>query len=269
MDIGFEAKVCHIGFSIGFFSKDYIILWADKVITILDVPDIPDIVFDLSMVKKTEDIPRLLMELCENSKEEKALKTIVGMISFNYKIKQLSLYETCEFLYRLSNYVDSDHSWFSYLYVITGNLELALDGYGDVDTSREEIEEFLAEHEEYSKSFDPTFVPKKPIPTECKPKKEHVVIDVSRVYAATDLQIILKHELDFPDHYGMNWDAFWDVITGMVKLPGKLTISGWSVLKVRFPKEAEMLEKLIKEYIARYPNEHFVKINDKIPNRIG
>lgn len=255
MDIGFEAKVCHIGLSIGFFSKDHIIVWADKVIDLLEVTVIPDMVFDLSMVKKEADIPRLLIELCTNTKEEKALKTIVGMISLSYKNKHYTLYETCETLYRLSNYVDSDHEWNGYLYAITGNLERAMDGYGDVDTSREELEEFLLEHEKYSELFHLNSLPNQPLITEFKPRKEHILLDVSRVVAPADLHMILKRQLDFPDVYGMNWNAFWDAITGMVKLPMKITITGWEVLEERLPKEADSFKKLLKDYSLRYTNE--------------
>lgn len=257
MDIRFEAKVCHIGLTIGFFSKAHIVAWADNVIDFLEVTDIPDLVFDLSMVKKEEDIPQLLIDLSPNTEEEKALQTIVGMINFSYKSKQYNLYETCELLYRLSNYVDFEHEWKSFLYTITGNLELALDGYGDVDTSRKEIEMFLAKHEEYSALFDMVLVPNQPLVTEFKPRKEHILLDVSRVFTPVDLHMILKRQLDFPDVYGMNWNAFWDAITGMVKLPKKITITGWSVLLERFPEEAKTLDRLLKDYSLRYTKDDF------------
>ncbi|MGD8189881.1 barstar family protein [Brevibacillus ginsengisoli] len=257
MDIGFEAKVCHIGFSIGYFTKEYIISWSDKVISTLEVPEIPDNIFDLSMAKKTEDISGLLTSLISlDTNEDEALKTIVGMICLNYRDQQLSLYETCELLYRLSNYVDSDHVWNTYLYDITGRLEIALDGYGDVEVSLVKIERFLVEHEGFSTHFDPTFVPTRPLIKEFKPKMEHVIIDVSKVFSAFDLQLRLKNELDFPDFYGMNWNAFWDAITGMVKMPQKLTISGWSVLMKRLPDESKMLEDLLLKYKAQY-NHNF------------
>ena len=124
------------------------------MVDLLEIKDIPETVFDLSVVKKEEDIPHLLSKLITDREEEKSLQTIVGMINFSYKSKQYTLYETCELLYRLSNYVDFEHEWRSFLYGITGNLELALDGYGDVDSSRKEIEMFLAKHEEYSALFD-------------------------------------------------------------------------------------------------------------------
>ncbi|KMZ44795.1 hypothetical protein AC624_04535 [Bacillus sp. FJAT-27238] len=92
---------------------------------------------------------------------------------------------------------------------------------------------------------------------EFKPRKELILLDVSHVVAPADLHMILKCQLDLPDVYGMNWNAFWDAITGMVKLPMKLTITGWGVLEERLPKEANSLKKLLKDYSLRYPNENF------------
>ncbi|TKI54924.1 ribonuclease inhibitor [Brevibacillus antibioticus] len=85
----------------------------------------------------------------------------------------------------------------------------------------------------------------------------HILLDISRVVAPADLHIILKRKLDFPDVYGMNWNAFWDAITRMVKLPKKITISGWDVLEERLPKEADSLNELLKDYSVRYTNEIF------------
>ncbi|MGC5327676.1 barstar family protein [Brevibacillus sp. SYSU BS000544] len=260
MNIGYEAKVCHIGFSIGYFTKEYIISWADKVITILESSDIPEIVFDLSMVKKVEDIPEMLHRLSHRIDQEEALKIIVEMIHQNYKNKQLSLHETCEFLYRLSNHVDPHHKWNDYLYVITGNLEVALDGYGDVDASIAEIEEFFKENGKNSECFDLNYVPNKPTLIELKLRKDHVIIDVSKVFAISDLQLMLKNGLDFPDFYGMNWNAFWDAITGLVKMPRKLTFTQWGVLENRFSEEAKILETLLNKYSQSHPNDNFIVV---------
>lgn len=53
------------------------------------------------------------------------------------------------------------------------------------------------------------------------------IIDVTEIKTAKELQEKLKKELDFPEFYGMNWDAFWDTITGLVELPERLMIKGW------------------------------------------
>lgn len=257
MIIKFESKCIHIAYSIGLFSKEQIIIWADRIIERFDVPEIPDAVFDLSMVKKEEDIPRLLIELGTSQEEDKALKTVVGILNQSYKNCQNTLYEICEYLYRLSNYVDRDHDWSGYLYAIIGNLETALDGYGDVDTSIEEIEEFLTENEEHFRLFDHQLSPNEPNMSEFKPRREFVNIDVSQVFAPLDLHMTLKRQLDLPDIYGMNWNAFWDAITGMVKLPKKINITGWSVLVQRFPEEAKTLRGILTDYSLSYNRENF------------
>jgi len=263
MDINFEAKVCHIGFTIEFLSKDHIRAWADKVIELLEVTDIPHAIFDLAMVNKDEAIPPLLIQLGANMDEEKALKTVVGLINSNYKNGHFTLYETCEFLYQISNYVDIDHHWNRYLYLLTGNLEVALDGYGEVEAALKEVEDFLSTYEDYSSLFELTHVPNKPILKEFNLRKEQVVIDASKVFAPSDFHSILKRELGFPDFYGMNWDAFWDAITGLVKMPKTITITGWDVLEERFPEVASTFKELINKYNVRYSNENFTVVYEK------
>ncbi|WP_289136482.1 barstar family protein [uncultured Brevibacillus sp.] len=82
-------------------------------------------------------------------------------------------------------------------------------------------------------------------------------MDVSPVLTPADLHMILKRQLDLPDVYGMNWNAFWDAITGMVKLPKKITITGWSVLLERIPEEAKTLARLLNDYSLRYTTDDF------------
>jgi len=257
LDIRLEAKVCHIGYSIGFMSKDHIISWADRVIHIMEVPVIPDRVFDLSMVKDTRDIPRILEELGANAKEDVALKVIVGLIHAHYRGNDFTLYEACELLYRVGTYVDLDHVWHRFLYEITGNVELAVDGYGEITSAKQEMETFLAGHEEYTALFSHGFVPSLPESFELKPKKELVSIDVSRIGVSKDIHIMLSRELDFPDFYGSNWNAFWDAITGLVKMPRKLRLSGWRVFRERFPEEAVRLRGLLEEYKRSYSQTTF------------
>ncbi|GED70263.1 hypothetical protein BRE01_39650 [Brevibacillus reuszeri] len=258
MKISFEATVCYISFTIGLYSIDQIKAWADTIIDRLEAPDIPEIIYDLSIAKKETDILRLLRELITYQETDIALKTVVGILNQSYRIKQITLYEVCEYFYRLSHYVDSDHEWKSYLYEIAANLESAVDGYGEVDRSKIELDHFLNKHLEYVYLFNLNLSPNEPKMTEFVPRKESIVIDVSRVFAPLDLHLVLKRQLDLPDMYGMNWNAFWDAITGMVKLPRKITISGWSVLDERFPEEAKTLRKILTDYSVRYGSENFL-----------
>ena len=46
--------------------------------------------------------------------------------------------------------------------------------------------------------------------------KEKYTIDFRDARSYADIHDIIKKELDFPDHYGKNLDAFWDCLTDMV-----------------------------------------------------
>lgn len=56
------------------------------------------------------------------------------------------------------------------------------------------------------------------------------VIDVSAARTSKQLYLLLKDNLQFPDHYGENWDAFWDVITDEGGLPDIVEFVGWDWL---------------------------------------
>lgn len=75
-----------------------------------------------------------------------------------------------------------------------------------------------------------------------------LVIDVTEAASPTALQRILKQSLGMPDWYGMNWDAFWDGITGLIRLPDTLVFEGWHLYKARCPEDARVLERLMEAY---------------------
>ncbi|MFD6509222.1 barstar family protein [Bacillus sp. NPDC060175] len=73
-----------------------------------------------------------------------------------------------------------------------------------------------------------------------------MVIDVSNIYSAKELHLLLKEKLEFPDFYGENWDAFWDCITGFVfPLPNKMIFNGWSKLEKRLPTDAKIMKECL------------------------
>lgn len=83
-------------------------------------------------------------------------------------------------------------------------------------------------------------------------RKEIIIIDVSKINTSRELHSILKKELEFPTFYGMNWDAFWDTITGLVELPKKLVIKGWDNIVSILPNDAEIIQKLLDEFNEKY-----------------
>ncbi len=75
-----------------------------------------------------------------------------------------------------------------------------------------------------------------------------VTIDVSTVRTSKQLHLLLKDNLQFPDHYGENWDAFWDVITDEDGLPDIVEFVGWNLLSQRLPEDAGYLKSCLADY---------------------
>ncbi|EAC8434573.1 barnase inhibitor [Listeria monocytogenes] len=87
----------------------------------------------------------------------------------------------------------------------------------------------------------------------CASAKKEVTIDLKKVSTKEELQILLKQELDFPDYYGENWDAFWDTITGLVELPEEIIFEHWSDLEESIPDEANWLKEILENFNKKYP----------------
>ncbi|WP_248504004.1 barstar family protein [Streptomyces sp. D2-8] len=81
---------------------------------------------------------------------------------------------------------------------------------------------------------------------------DSLVIDLTEVRDAEELQRLLQQELMFPDFYGRNWNAFWDAITGLVDLPHELTFTGWAAFSAVLPAEARKLRELLDDYLSEY-----------------
>ena len=69
------------------------------------------------------------------------------------------------------------------------------------------------------------------------------VIDFSN--CTNDLHGIIKKELEFPDWYGRNLDALWDLLTGYMYVPAYITI----IYKPKNPESKRSQE--LGEYIDR------------------
>lgn len=75
-----------------------------------------------------------------------------------------------------------------------------------------------------------------------------MIIDLGQIGSVQELHLKFKTELGFPDFYGMNWDAFWDAITGLVDMPEELIIINFEKLEEELPTDAEILRELITEF---------------------
>jgi RNAse (barnase) inhibitor barstar len=80
-----------------------------------------------------------------------------------------------------------------------------------------------------------------------------IEIDLTNVSSSEELHTALKEALEFPSFYGMNWDAFWDAITGLVEMPETLRFKGWAVFSQRHPEEAHYLSSCLDDMTLQYP----------------
>lgn len=84
-------------------------------------------------------------------------------------------------------------------------------------------------------------------------RKALVEIDVSTVRTAEELHLLLMDALDFPGYYGCNWNAFWDAIRGLVEMPIRLRLRGWTRLVERLPEDAQLMQDCLDDLAAQYP----------------
>ncbi|WP_017557454.1 barstar family protein [Nocardiopsis baichengensis] len=87
-------------------------------------------------------------------------------------------------------------------------------------------------------------------------------IDVGYVSSSHRLHMILKLALGFPDMYGHNWNAFWDAITGLVPIPGRIRLCGWSELVETLPDDAHLLHEQFLRYQEEQPGKLYVEYVD-------
>ena len=80
-----------------------------------------------------------------------------------------------------------------------------------------------------------------------------VTIDLSDINSPRQLHAALASALGFPSFYGMNWDAFWDAITGLVHMPQQLELRGWPAFATRLPAEAAILQRILARMAQDMP----------------
>lgn len=85
-------------------------------------------------------------------------------------------------------------------------------------------------------------------------KQNMLILNVSTVENSTELHCLLKNNLKLPDFYGMNWDAFWDAITGIIELPGTLIFEGWNNVEEKLPKDSQVFINLLNDFNEQHPH---------------
>lgn len=91
-------------------------------------------------------------------------------------------------------------------------------------------------------------------------QKEKYILDFSNINSAEDMHKIIKCEFNFPDYYGMNWDAFWDCMTDMVGTRLDIEVIGLDKIYSKFAKSVDILIDSLRDLKHIY--------NDKYSNLI-
>lgn len=79
--------------------------------------------------------------------------------------------------------------------------------------------------------------------------KDPYVLDFSKVESYYHMHFIIRDSFDWPQYYGCNWDAFWDLLTNMVGRPLHIEIKGMEKLENDYPEDIEKMMRVLKELI--------------------
>ena len=83
---------------------------------------------------------------------------------------------------------------------------------------------------------------------------ETLKVDVGPATTRQELHRLLAEAFHFPDYYGQNWDAFDECIRH-VELPSRVEIVGFEALRLRLPREAELLQRCVADFIEESESE--------------
>ena len=86
--------------------------------------------------------------------------------------------------------------------------------------------------------------------------KDLYTLDFSKVNYINEVHQIIKDELDFPDYYGMNWDACWDCLTDMIGDPLHIEILGMEQIQNKFPSEVKIMLEIFKD-LKHWDNDNY------------
>ena len=78
-------------------------------------------------------------------------------------------------------------------------------------------------------------------------KMNIITLDFSKIKTDDEMHQLLKDTFNFPDFYGRNWDAFWDMINDYINTPVIVKIVGLNKLPYELKEESEIMLKVFSD----------------------
>jgi len=85
-----------------------------------------------------------------------------------------------------------------------------------------------------------------------------VTLDLQGIATKADLHALFKEQLEFPEWYGANWDAFWDCIIAVVPMPAEVQLVHWQEFAAACPRDMHILRAIIDDYAHTKPGQRLV-----------
>lgn len=152
-----EAEIFRIGLIIGYFTKDDVIKWADRLIETNGNVEYEIIEISLLSNSSKADIASKLREVKGILNEQLIINVLLGLLSYGYNSNKFSEDEICTFLYHLvSNKIDisiSNDIEQNIHHLSDGYYLATEDIYGDLEEICKELKEFLDLYTEYVEEF--------------------------------------------------------------------------------------------------------------------
>lgn len=94
--------------------------------------------------------------------------------------------------------------------------------------------------------------------------KKIVTLDLTDCRFLGEIHLRIKKAFDFPDFYGENWDAFWDLLWSECDA-NKIVVIGEKTVSKELIPSVEMVNKILqelKEERKKYGDELEIEIRD-------
>lgn len=77
-----------------------------------------------------------------------------------------------------------------------------------------------------------------------------MTLDLTGINTKAAFHYLAKAELNFPDWYGVSWDAFWDCVIAAARdeMPDQLTITNWQEFAEACPRDMQILREIVADY---------------------